>query len=189
MCRAWQGSAQDEVHGLEEGRQLGHAQCVENFTFDDAASGYIPSSTTVVTGTYKPAFSQGALIDQSFNGSMPAPAPSDSTGPTLSIFNGVDPNGAWSLFVYDGFNGDSGMISGGWSLQLTLGPASGTLNLATPVLDKPIVNEGEVPPLGAELLLRAERLRASDPVGAARAYVEVGLFEAVVLYLAHGGLF
>jgi len=114
-----------------------------NFTFDDAATGYIPSSTTVVSGTYKPAFSQGALIAQSVNGAMPAPSPSDSTGPALSIFNGVDPNGAWSLYVYDGFDKDIGMISGGWSLQLSLGPASGTLNLATPVLDKPIINEGD----------------------------------------------
>ncbi len=37
----------------------------------------------------------------------------------LSAFNGLDPNGAWSLFVYDDAGADTGSISDGWSIDIT----------------------------------------------------------------------
>jgi len=37
----------------------------------------------------------------------------------LSLLNGQNPNGVWSLYVYDDSPGDAGSIAGGWSLTLT----------------------------------------------------------------------
>jgi uncharacterized repeat protein (TIGR01451 family) len=37
----------------------------------------------------------------------------------LAFFNGMNPNGYWSLYIYDDTVGNSGFITGGWSLGLT----------------------------------------------------------------------
>jgi hypothetical protein len=37
----------------------------------------------------------------------------------LSVFEGTDPNGVWSLYVMDDLAGDAGRIDGGWVLSLT----------------------------------------------------------------------
>ena len=77
-----------------------------NLTFDDDG----PSMTSPVTsGTYRP----------TNNGSgdpFPSPAPSGTPGSELSVFNGTNPSGTWSLYVEDDYLFDSGSISGGWSL-------------------------------------------------------------------------
>jgi hypothetical protein len=84
-----------------------------NLTFDDAASALLPGTGggAMVTGTYKPS-NAGA-----FNGTAPAPAA--PYGATLSVFDGSDPNGTWSLFAYDDTAGGNGSISGGWTLDIT----------------------------------------------------------------------
>src|SRR5437867_4410554 len=88
-------------------------------TFDDAASSSLPDNSQIVSGTFKP--TNHGLVDTFTN---PAPAgPYDST---LSIFNGTNPNGTWSLYVYDDSPGDSGRVAGGWRLSIT------TTNLAPP---------------------------------------------------------
>jgi uncharacterized repeat protein (TIGR01451 family) len=38
----------------------------------------------------------------------------------MSVFNGANPNGTWSLFVQDSSGGDTGSIAGGWSVALTI---------------------------------------------------------------------
>ena len=43
------------------------------------------------------------------------------------MFDGIDPNGTWNLYVADGYSGDSGELAGGWSLSVATeleGPAS-----------------------------------------------------------------
>lgn len=66
----------------------------DNLTFDDSASRGYPI----------PGYSQSIRPDQQ-----------------LSYFNGRDPNGAWSLFIYDDAGGDRGHMHG-WSLTFDATP-------------------------------------------------------------------
>ena len=85
-------------------------------TFDDSASGPLPSSGAIATGTYQPTDNDPGGAPDSF----PSPAPAPSTNTTLAgAFTGVAPNGDWKLFVVDDATGDTGTIAGGWSLTLT----------------------------------------------------------------------
>jgi uncharacterized repeat protein (TIGR01451 family) len=87
-------------------------------TFDDAASGPLPFNAQIFSGTNKPT-QYGTTV------SIPQPALVAPSGTTLSALTGVDPNGGWSLYVLDDSAGDSGYISGGWSLDLnTVSPVS-----------------------------------------------------------------
>jgi subtilisin-like proprotein convertase family protein len=80
-------------------------------TFDDAAASKLADSTAIISGTFKP-------TDFATGDNFPAPAPAGPYGTTLSAFNGLDPNGTWSLYVFDDAASDSGSIAGGWSLKL-----------------------------------------------------------------------
>ena len=88
-------------------------------TLDDAAPLNVPDTGTLVSGTFKP-----TNIGAGDPFGPPAPAPSTAT--TLSVFNGTDPNGTWSLFVLDDAAQDDGSISGGWSLSITAVPEPST---------------------------------------------------------------
>ena len=80
-------------------------------TFDDTASSFLPSSSQIVSGTFKPT--------ENITASLPPPAPAGPHGTLLSTFDGSNPNGTWSLYVFDNSPGDSGNIANGWSLNLT----------------------------------------------------------------------
>src|SRR5262249_54007033 len=80
-------------------------------TLDDTAVSSLPSATQLTTGTYKPTAYPPA-------GDLPAPAPASPYGTNLSVFNGTDPTGTWSLYVNDDSVGDSGSVSSGWRLTL-----------------------------------------------------------------------
>lgn len=82
-----------------------------DLTLDDAAAASLPDSAQIVSGAYKPTNYGGGDV-------FPAPAPAPSASTTLDIFNGTDPNGVWSLYVVDDTGGDSGVINGGWCLEL-----------------------------------------------------------------------
>ena len=95
-----------------------------NLTFDDAAAASLPDSSQIVSGTYKPTVGTGPVpfrSDCSVPSSFPAPAPAGPYGSSLSVFNGTDANGTWSLYVIDDTIDDVGSISGGWSLDITAG--------------------------------------------------------------------
>jgi subtilisin-like proprotein convertase family protein len=85
-------------------------------TFDDAAASSLPDNTQIVSGTFKPSVQFGG----GFVGTAPAPAAPYLT--TLAGFNGTAPNGTWNLFVFDDFGGDSGSMTGGWSLDILATP-------------------------------------------------------------------
>lgn len=81
-------------------------------TFDDTAAAGI--GATVVSGTFRP-------TNSGTGDTFPAPAPA---GPhpdpqLLSVFNGQNPNGLWSLFVVDDAGVDAGSITQGWELTIT----------------------------------------------------------------------
>jgi uncharacterized repeat protein (TIGR01451 family) len=54
-------------------------------------------------------------------------APPAPYGTTLSAMNGGTPNGAWNLFIQDDYQFNSGMISNGWAINITLGAPLGSV--------------------------------------------------------------
>ena len=81
-------------------------------TLDDAAAATLPA-TQLMTGTFKP-------TNVGTGDTFPAPAPAPSSNTTLgTAFNGIDPNGTWSLYVVDDLGVDMGTLGNGWSLTIT----------------------------------------------------------------------
>lgn len=100
-----------------------------NLTFDDEAAAALPDSS-VVSGTYRPVNYGPELGDPTGPDSFPGPAADASAvGSNLSVFDGTNPNGTWSLYVVDDYANDSGDFSGGWSLQISTvdAPAAPTI--------------------------------------------------------------
>jgi len=87
-----------------------------NLTFDDSApAGPLPETGQLASGVWQPA----AYTDQFPIPTFPTNAPAGPYPVTLSALNGSNPNGSWSLFVFDDYPGDTGAISNGWSLTLS----------------------------------------------------------------------
>jgi subtilisin-like proprotein convertase family protein len=82
-------------------------------TIDDTALAGIPAICP--SGSYKPTGYNPEIHDA--YPVFPSPAPAGPYSDHLSVFEGTDPNGAWSLFIIDDENGDSGKLEGGWSLH------------------------------------------------------------------------
>lgn len=111
-----------------------------NLTFDDAAAAITPDNGTCVTNsTYRP-----SNVGTGDSIAAPAPAPSypaDSAAPAgtatfASKFNGMDPNGTWSLYIVDDADGDAGTISGGWTLNVvTAAPTAANVGIAGRITD------------------------------------------------------
>jgi hypothetical protein len=95
-----------------------------NLTFDDEAAGTLPNEAQITSGSYRVSQFETALSAGTLS---PAPAPG-FVG-SLDIFDGLNPNGQWSLYAYDDQSGDVGSIAGGWSItfdvqQVQQDPAS-----------------------------------------------------------------
>jgi hypothetical protein len=110
-------SGQQSLLMADLGPGLGCPDAVgANLRFDDAAADAVPYPPT--SGTWKPTDGEPAA-----GNTFPAPAPAGDTHPTsLAAFNGLVGNGTWSLYVIDENGGDTGTISGGWSLSITSVP-------------------------------------------------------------------
>ena len=91
-----------------------------NYTLDDSAAAIIPSSGAPSSGTFRPTdYRNGNVFPPSapqITYNKPATA---GTSTFASIFNGTSPNGTWSLYVVDDSSGDTGSLTGGWTLNLT----------------------------------------------------------------------
>jgi len=83
-----------------------------NLKLDDQATSFLPDDGPLTSGTFKP-------TNIGLGDTFPTPAPNPATcSSSLSVFNGLNPNGAWSLFVVDDVGFDaSGSISN-WGLQI-----------------------------------------------------------------------
>lgn len=99
---------------------------VTNLTlvFDDDATNSLPLFTSLVSGTFKPTngyldpyFHYSSLP---FNFPLPAPPGNSNSLSSLSLFKNTDPSGTWNLFAVSDVSGDAGMISNGWSLNLSV---------------------------------------------------------------------
>jgi subtilisin-like proprotein convertase family protein len=93
----------------------------QTYTFDSTAGAVLPDGATAASGTYQPTNHLGG-------DTFPAPAPGGpylSPGPagsdSLAVFNGLSPNGTWSLYVFDDAGADTGTIASGWDLTFTTG--------------------------------------------------------------------
>jgi len=82
-------------------------------TFDDGALSPLLNTSASATGSYKP--TNFDTVSDNF----PSPAPGAPFGSTMSLFNGRNPNGNWSLYVQDDGSLDSGSITQGWILSIT----------------------------------------------------------------------
>lgn len=90
-----------------------------NWTFDDEAAGSLPDTddgnTATVdcpTGSYKPTDYVGFGSEGFSTPALPGPY-----GSTLSVFDGTNPNGKWSLYIMDDRDSYGGSIAG-WSLTI-----------------------------------------------------------------------
>jgi subtilisin-like proprotein convertase family protein len=97
-------------------------------TFSDSGTA-LPDSAQIASGTVRPT-NIGATD------TFPAPAPAGpyNNPPTAgaatfaSVFGGQSANGTWSLYVGDDAAGDVGIISDGWTLNLTTDAGSGSFS-------------------------------------------------------------
>lgn len=74
------------------------------------------ASATIGSGTYGP--TDYTPILHADSDLLAPPAPPGPYTNELAVFNGVDPNGTWSLYVQDDLPIDGGALSGGWTLSL-----------------------------------------------------------------------
>ena len=97
--------------------KCGDGNAINNvtLTFDDAATSSLPRSSLIVSGTNRP--TSYAVATPAFPPGLTPPPPYYTN---LSVFNGNNPNGAWSLYVIDDSPGFGGVISNGWRLDLAV---------------------------------------------------------------------
>jgi len=87
-------------------------------TFSDSANTVLSGSSKIVSGTNQPSiYTATNLFDYLFD----PPAPVGTMNTNLSVFNGLEANGKWSLYVVDSKAMDSGMISNGWRISFATG--------------------------------------------------------------------
>jgi len=117
-------------------------------TFDDSAPGVWPAEGPLRTGTNQP-----TAYDPDSD-PVVTPGPSGSVSFRLSSLNGQDPNGVWSLYIWDDAEGDTGRLDFGWRLELTATQRVCCGRAALPPTLSPIpdqITDEDVPLLGLEL--------------------------------------
>ncbi len=87
----------------------------DSLTFSDEASERLPSTDNLVSGTFQPTDDDYTPAPDTFA----APAPTTSSRSALSVFNGTDGNGVWTLYIreQDAIPVENGSLTG-WSLRI-----------------------------------------------------------------------
>lgn len=80
-------------------------------TLDDEAAAPLPAATQLVSGAFQP-------INDGPGDFFPGSGVTPSGNVALSVFDGGNPNGMWSLFGWDDSGGQIGSLAGGWSLEI-----------------------------------------------------------------------
>jgi len=103
---------------------LGGANGVTNvtLTFNGTNTTPLPAFSAVTNGVYEVCGCGSDLTLAGF------PVPTSNVG--MEAFSGVDPEGTWSLYVYDAKAGDKGAIAGGWTLTLDVVANVATADIA-----------------------------------------------------------
>ena len=110
--------------GLSASGGVGYPNTGFDITLDDQAANdvhfyqaflYTLNGSGHLTGPWQP---DGRLIDPLSPGSA---FPGATRGNTLNIFNGMDPNGSWSLFAADVSSGGISTLQG-WGLAIAVVP-------------------------------------------------------------------
>ena len=85
-------------------------------TLDDQAANHLPNNSALTSGTFQPTnFGTGDTFQLPGGGTL-----TPSSGSALGVFNGTDPNGAWTLYTFDDDgNGSTGSLINGWRLKIT----------------------------------------------------------------------
>ena len=91
---------------------------VENvtLTLDQLAAQTLPDEGQIISGSYVP-----ANYEEIDNFLPPAPT---VYAANLLAYNGISPNGTWSLYIVDDQADAAGRIVSGWSLEFTYAPAT-----------------------------------------------------------------
>ena len=94
-----------------------------NLTLDDSAANALPVGSVLTSGTFRP--TDNAVVNQPDNFPSPAPATVNLPAPAgtatfASAFNGINPNGTWSLYAVDDALGGAPGSIGGYCLNFTL---------------------------------------------------------------------
>jgi len=79
-----------------------------NLVFNQDAATQPTTGVQLLPGTYRPRNFVGV--------NLPGPAPVGPYTADLTVFNGLNANGTWTLYVNDRAIGDSGAIATGWSM-------------------------------------------------------------------------
>lgn len=102
----------------------GEAVSGVNLTFDDEAASAAPTDSQLSSGSFQPTDDDNDTGDGEFVPNhadtfvAPAPAPSNAT--TLSTFDGLAPNGTWSLYIVDDQPGPPVSASfSGWCIDVS----------------------------------------------------------------------
>jgi subtilisin-like proprotein convertase family protein len=109
-----------------------------NLTFSNNAASFLNQSNILLSGIYKP-------TDYPPADAFPSPAPAAPYATNFSVFLGQPANGTWSLYAVDDGSGDTGSISGGWSLTITTqaAPVTNTApTISAPSNQVVVVNNG-----------------------------------------------
>jgi VCBS repeat-containing protein len=87
----------------------------DSLTFSDEASERLPSTDNLVSGTFQPTDDDYTPAPDVFV----APAPTTNAGSSLSVFNGTDGTGVWTLYIreQDAIPVETGSVTG-WSLRI-----------------------------------------------------------------------
>jgi Ca2+-binding RTX toxin-like protein len=92
----------------------GVALASTNLVFFDAATSSLPDGGPIVSGGYRPTNISDISAPRDIVPSLTGPF-----GSALSVFNGTNPNGTWSLYVSDDTDVDSGQLAS-WLVRLTV---------------------------------------------------------------------